>query len=302
MIKSQSTNSLLNPYRGRFAPSPSGDLHFGSLVAALGSYLDAHANQGKWLVRIEDIDPPREVAGATQSILTTLESFGLHWDEEVVYQSHRHDFYQHHLNKLIEHGDCYSCDCTRKMIMAGGGLYQGTCSNKSLEALDLPHSLRFKNTNGVNQFNDRLLGGVNVDDHFANEDFILKRKDGFYAYQLVVVLDDIDQQINNVVRGSDLLEVTTRQITLLNHFMASSIDYLHLPLAITNSGLKLSKQNHAKALDLAKRKSLLIQTLDFLGQSTDIDYHDLSIEELLILAIAQWDITTIPQHAKVILA
>jgi len=302
MNKSVITHSSNTPYRGRFAPSPSGDLHFGSLIAALGSYLDARNNQGKWIVRIEDIDPPREVIGASESILTTLETFGLHWDGDVVYQSNRHDFYQHHLNELINNGDCYGCDCTRKMIMAGGGLYQGTCCDKPKGSLHSPYSLRFKNNHGVNQFNDRLLGNINVDDHFANEDFILKRKDGLYAYQLVVVLDDIEQQINNVVRGSDLLEVTTRQITLLNHFMASSIDYLHLPLAITNSGLKLSKQNYAKALDLTKRKSLLIQALDFLGQPTHIDYQDLSIDELLILATAQWDIATIPQHPKVILS
>lgn len=287
-----------NNYRGRFAPSPSGDLHFGSLVAALGSYLDARAHKGKWLVRIEDIDPPREVAGASQSILTTLESFSLHWDDEVVYQSKRHDFYQHRLSELIQHGDCYGCDCTRKMIMVAGGLYQGTCSNKNIDSLNAPHSLRFKNLSGVSQFNDRLLGDINVDDNFANEDFILKRKDGLYAYQLVVVLDDIDQQINHVVRGSDLLEVTTRQITLLNHLSAPNINYLHLPLAITDSGLKLSKQNHAKALDLKQRQSLLISALKFLGQTTPIDYQDLSIEQLLTASIANWNVSNIPKKAQ----
>ena len=292
-----SSNSTEN-YLGRFAPSPSGDLHFGSLVAALGSYLDARAHNGKWLIRIEDIDPPREVVGASQSILTTLESFGLHWDDEIVYQSQRHDFYQHHLNELIKHGDCYACDCTRKMIMAGGGLYQGTCHNKTIDNPNTPHSLRFKNSQGVNQFNDRLLGVINVDDTFANEDFILKRKDGLYAYQLVVVLDDIDQQINHVVRGSDLLEVTTRQITLLNHLSASSISYLHLPLAITDSGLKLSKQNHAQALDLNQRKSLLIHALKFLGQTIFIEYQDLSIEQLLSKATLHWNVASIPKQAQ----
>jgi len=287
-----------NSYIGRFAPSPSGDLHFGSLVAALGSYLDARSHNGKWLIRIEDIDPPREVVGASQSILNTLESFGLHWDDEVVYQSQRHDFYQHHLNELMAQGDCYSCDCTRKMIMAGGGLYQGTCSDKTIDNVSSPHSLRFKNSHGVDQFNDRLLGRIKVDDTFANEDFILKRKDGLYAYQLVVVLDDIDQQINHVVRGSDLLEVTTRQITLLNHLSTLSIDYLHLPLAITNSGLKLSKQNHAKALDLTQRKALLIHALKFLGQITPSDYQELSIEQLLSKAVAQWNIFDIPKQAQ----
>ncbi len=297
---SNNTYSKIKPYRGRFAPSPSGELHFGSLVAALGSYLDAHAHKGKWLVRIEDIDPPREVIGASKSILSTLESFGLCWDDEIVYQSNRHDFYQHHLNELIENGDCYGCDCTRKMIMAGGGLYQSTCSDKSIEQLSSPYSLRFKNINGVSEFTDRLLGNINVDDTFANEDFILKRKDGLYAYQLVVVLDDIDQQINHVVRGSDLLEVTTRQMTLLNRLSAPTIDYLHLPLAVTSSGLKLSKQNHAKALDLTQRKLLILQALDFLGQVIRSDYLDMSLEQLLKHAVVHWNINTIPQQSQIL--
>jgi len=296
------TMNPLNPnpiYRGRFAPSPSGDLHFGSLVAALGSYLDARAHQGQWLVRIEDIDPPREVSGASQSILNTLELFGLHCDSEVVYQSQRHDFYQHHLNALISNGDCYGCDCTRKMIMNGGGLYQGSCRHKHANTLSQPHSLRFKNQQGVSQFDDRLLGNISVDQTFANEDFILKRKDGLYAYQLVVVLDDVDQHISHVVRGSDLLEVTTRQLTLLNHLSSTPIDYLHLPLATASNGLKLSKQNHAKALDIDQRKSLLLQALAFLGQPANSDYRDLSIEQLLVTAANNWTITNIPKQPQI---
>ncbi|OIQ48535.1 MAG: tRNA glutamyl-Q(34) synthetase GluQRS, partial [Gammaproteobacteria bacterium MedPE] len=193
----------MTQYRGRFAPSPSGDLHFGSLVAALGSYLDAKANNGQWLVRMEDIDPPREVAGASDSILRTLEAFGLHWDGDIAYQSQRHEFYQHHLEQLIADGFCYGCDCTRKMIMSGGGLYQGTCQHKANGKLTTPHSLRFVNNHGVSGFDDRLLGRIEVGEDFANEDFILKRKDGLYAYQLVVVLDDMEQGITDVVRGSD---------------------------------------------------------------------------------------------------
>ena len=183
--------------------------------------------------------------------------------------------------------------------MAGGGLYQSTCSDKSIEQLSSPHSLRFKNLNGVSEFTDRLLGTISVDDTFVNEDFILKRKDGLYAYQLVVVLDDIDQQINHVVRGSDLLEVTTRQITLLNHLSAPMIDYLHLPLAVTSSGLKLSKQNHAKVLDLTQRKLLILQALDFLGQVTRPDYLDMSLEQLLKHAVVHWNINTIPQQSQI---
>ncbi|MGB0898053.1 MAG: tRNA glutamyl-Q(34) synthetase GluQRS [Psychrobium sp.] len=289
----------MTQYRGRFAPSPSGDLHFGSLVAALGSYLDAKANKGQWLVRMEDIDPPREVAGASDSILRTLEAFGLYWDGDVAYQSQRHDFYQHHLEQLVANGFCYGCDCTRKMIMSGGGLYQGTCQHKANDKLTAPHSLRFVNNYGVRAFSDRLLGNIEVDKDFANEDFILKRKDGLYAYQLVVVLDDMEQGITDIVRGSDLLEVTTRQLTLLNHLNAAPINYLHLPLAITDNGLKLSKQNHATALDLTARRQLLTQALQFLGQTVCPDYQDLSIEQLLNNAVEQWNINKIPKTAQV---
>ena len=289
----------MTQYRGRFAPSPSGDLHFGSLVAALGSYLDAKANNGQWLVRMEDIDPPREVAGASDSILRTLEAFGLHWDGDIAYQSQRHEFYQHHLEQLIADGFCYGCDCTRKMIMSGGGLYQGTCQHKANGKLTTPHSLRFVNHHGVSGFDDRLLGRIEVGEDFANEDFILKRKDGLYAYQLVVVLDDMEQGITDVVRGSDLLEVTTRQLTLLNHLNTAPINYLHLPLAITDNGLKLSKQNHAKALDLTARKQLLVQALQFLGQSSCANYQDLSIEQLLDSATMRWNVNKIPKAAQV---
>ncbi len=289
-----------NSYRGRFAPSPSGDLHFGSLVAALGSYLDARHHNGTWLVRIEDIDPPREVAGASSAILNTLEQFGLCWDEPVVYQSQRHDFYQSELDKLIAQGVCYGCDCTRKMIMNGGGLYLGNCLNKDPDSLKTPHSLRFLNQHGIAKFEDRLLGTTTVNNDFANEDFILKRKDGLFAYQLVVVLDDIEQQITDIVRGSDLLEVTTRQMTLYQHLAVPFARYLHLPLAVTENGLKLSKQNHAKALNLDDRKELLIQALAFLGQHNSSQYQDFTIEQLLEYASKHWSIKDIPKQAQLI--
>ena len=282
-------------YRGRFAPSPSGALHFGSLIAALGSFLDASHHQGQWLVRIEDIDPPREVSGASVAILKTLEQFGLYWDENISYQSQRHEFYQHHLDLIINKNDAYHCDCTRKMIMQGGGLYQGHCANqKSL--ISAPYSTRLKNTLGINHFDDRLLGLVSVSSDFANEDFILKRKDGLFAYQLVVVLDDIDQQITDIVRGCDLLEVTTRQMTLYQYLNINFVRYLHLPLAVTANGLKLSKQNHAQALAPENTKQLLIAALKFLGQKFSLQYQDFTIEELLKSAINNWQINKISQQ------
>ena len=279
-------------YRGRFAPSPSGDLHFGSLIAALGSYLDAKSNQGQWLLRIEDIDPPREVPGASHAIINTLEQFGLQWDGPIVYQSQRHEFYQHQLDLILNKHRAYGCDCTRKMIMQAGGLYLGQCAHKT--QLSTPHSARFANSNGISQFIDRLQGTTEVSCDFATEDFILKRKDGLFAYQLVVVLDDIEQQITDVVRGCDLLEVTSRQLTLLQYLEASPIRYLHLPLAINAQGLKLSKQNHAMALDLKKPKQQLIKALAFLGQTIHEQYQDYTIEQLLISATNNWQISQIP--------
>ncbi|PKF57754.1 tRNA glutamyl-Q(34) synthetase GluQRS [Alteromonadales bacterium alter-6D02] len=288
------------PYRGRFAPSPSGDLHFGSLVAALGSYLDARAHQGQWLVRMEDIDPPREVAGASVSILNTLEQFGLCWDEPVVYQSQRHEFYRDSLASISANHACYGCDCTRKMIMQGGGLYQSHCVDKAVESLANPHSIRFNNQQGLDHFDDRLHGRVTVAQDFAQEDFILKRKDGLYAYQLVVVLDDIDQKITDIVRGSDLLEVTTRQMTLYQYLEQPFARYLHLPLAVTDNGLKLSKQNHAKALDLQNKRGLLIDALSFLGQKVTHEYQDFTIEQLLEFAAKNWSLKTMSKQAQII--
>jgi len=287
-------------YRGRFAPSPSGELHFGSLVAALGSYLDARHHHGQWFVRIEDIDPPREVAGASDAILNTLEQFGLLWDDEVVYQSQRHELYREQLEKLIAQGFCFGCDCTRKMIMQAGGLYQGHCRSKPMQQLTHPHSLRLRNQQGISQFEDRLLGAVSVGNDFAKEDFILKRKDGLYAYQLVVVLDDIDQGITDVVRGSDLLEVTTRQMSLYQQLSQPLARYLHLPLAITQSGQKLSKQNHAKALNLDERRTLLLEALSFLGQNISPQYQDFTLEQLLEYASKHWCINDIPKQAQLI--
>ena len=279
-------------YRGRFAPSPSGDLHFGSLVAALGSFLDARHHHGQWLVRIEDIDPPREVAGATKSILTTLECFGLNWDLDITYQSQRHQFYQDKLNSIIKGNRAYGCDCTRKMIMQSGGLYQGHClSNNNVSD---PHSIRFKNLSGIVEFNDRLQGLTQVGNAFANEDFILKRKDGLFAYQLVVVLDDIEQNITDIVRGCDLLEVSTRQMTLYQYFNHSPVRYLHLPLIVNDAGLKLSKQNYAKALDLTQVKATLLLALDYLGQEVSLQHQDYSVEALLIEAAKNWNISQIP--------
>ncbi len=279
-------------YTGRFAPSPSGQLHFGSLLAALGSYLQAKAHNGQWLVRIEDLDPPREVPGAADDILRTLEAYGLCWDGEVMYQSQRHDAYRATLDQLDQAGLLYACRCTRKQIQAAGGFYPGTC-----QSLALPwpgNALRLHTTSPVTHFQDSHFGRIQIPEALAAEDFIVLRKDGLFAYNLAVVVDDIEQGITEVVRGADLIEPTGRQQYLYACLEQSLPGYLHLPLAVTDNGLKLSKQNHAPALPLDSPQPALFQALDFLGQQPPQALLQATTEELLQWAVANWQVEKIP--------
>jgi len=278
-------------YRGRFAPSPSGPLHFGSLVAALASYLDAKTHQGSWLVRMEDIDTPRVVQGADSAILTALEKFGLHWDEKVEYQSQRHTLYQDTLAQLKP--DLYACNCTRKMIKQAGGLYQGHCKSLALDFND--HAIRLTQTHPVYQFTDLLQGQVNVPHDLADEDYIVKRRDGLFAYQLVVVVDDIEQKISRVVRGADLLEPTARQISLFKQLGHTVPEYAHVPLAVTEPGFKLSKQNHAPAINIDDPIPELLRALSFLGLDVTDDMKLSNVEEVLTWASTQFSLAAIPQ-------
>ena len=278
-------------YRGRFAPSPSGPLHFGSLVAALASYLDAKTHQGSWLVRMEDIDTPRVVQGADSAILTALEKFGLHWDEKVEYQSQRHTMYQDTLAQLKP--DLYACNCTRKMIKQAGGLYQGHCKSLALDFND--HAVRLTQTHPVYQFTDLLQGQVNVPHDLAEEDYIVKRRDGLFAYQLVVVVDDIEQKISRVVRGADLLEPTARQISLFKQLGHTVPEYAHVPLAVTEPGFKLSKQNHAPAINIDDPIPELLRALSFLGLDVTDDMKLSNVEEVLTWASTQFSFAAIPQ-------
>jgi glutamyl-Q tRNA(Asp) synthetase len=251
-------------YTGRFAPSPSGELHFGSLIAALGSYLQARAKNGIWHVRIEDIDPPREVPGAADTILRQLERYGLHWDGEVLWQSQRHEAYREHLAWLHEQGLCYYCTCTRARIHAVGGIYDGHCRDLRLPAQDA--ALRIRQTRPVLEFYDQLRGTLVADEPVAREDFIIHRRDGLFAYNLAVVVDDRFQGVSEIVRGADLIEPTVRQISLYQHFGWQAPDYLHLPLALNAEGNKLSKQNHAPALPEGDPRPEIIRALMFLNQ------------------------------------
>ena len=273
-------------YIGRFAPSPSGELHFGSLIAALGSYLQARAQNGIWRVRIEDIDPPREVPGAAETILRQLDHYGLHWDGEVLWQSKRHEAYRERLAWLREQGLCYYCTCTRARIHAIGGLYDGHCRDLRLGAENA--ALRLRQTRPVLEFYDQLRGTIVADEPLAREDFIIHRRDGLFAYNLAVVVDDHFQGVSEIVRGADLIEPTVRQISLYQHFGWQAPDYIHLPLALNAQGNKLSKQNHAPALSTGDPRPEIVRALTFLNQDVIQEWQTLSIEDLLKYAVANW--------------
>ncbi|WON77891.1 tRNA glutamyl-Q(34) synthetase GluQRS [Serratia sp. UGAL515B_01] len=284
-------------YVGRFAPSPSGDLHFGSLIAALGSYLQARAQGGQWLVRIEDIDPPREVAGAAARILSTLEHYGLYWDDEVLYQSQRHDAYRATLDWLQQQDRSYYCCCTRSRIQQIGGTYDGHCRNLQLESQGA--AMRLRQSNPVYVFHDRLQGELQADRALAQEDFIIRRRDGLFAYNLAVVIDDDFQGVTEIVRGADLIEPTVRQIALYRQLQARVPEYVHLPLALGCNGLKLSKQNHAPALPLSDPRPVLIEALAFLHQPLPECWQDLDLSLLLSWAVKHWRLENVPRQQAI---
>ncbi|MEZ9739164.1 tRNA glutamyl-Q(34) synthetase GluQRS [Vibrio splendidus] len=284
-------------YIGRFAPSPSGPLHFGSLVAALGSYFQAKSNQGQWLVRMEDLDPPREMAGAADLILKTLEAYHLFWDGKVVYQSQRHDLYQAQIVQWVADKQAYYCQCTRKQIKSLGGFYNGHCRNAGL--IDSgEQAVRLCMDFPVESFDDVRHGTIQIPKALAEEDFIIKRRDGLFAYNLAVVLDDIEQGITEVVRGADLIEPTGRQISLYKTLKQKTVSYLHLPLATDGLGNKLSKQNHATAIDLDNPKPTLLDAMRFLGCDIPHALYEASMDEILLWGTQQWNVSQLPDSLQ----
>lgn len=290
-------------YIGRFAPSPTGLLHIGSLLTAVASYADARAHQGKWLVRIEDLDPPREMPGAAADILRTLEAFGFEWNGEVAYQGRRYDLYQDTLDRLQAAGLVYPCYCSRKDWQAAatqgadGFVYNGRCRNPQQRpnTQNKMPAWRIQVPNRVIGFSDGIVGQYAQNLAHDIGDFVLLRADGYWAYQLAVVADDADQGITHIVRGQDLLVSTPRQIYLQQCLGAPTPSYAHLPLLTNNQGQKWSKQTLAPALDLNQKEQLLRQVLTYLNLPDAPAVN--RPQELLDWAVAHWQMDKIPKSS-----
>ena len=279
-------------YVGRFAPSPTGPLHFGSLLTAVATYCDTRRQNGRWLVRIEDTDIPRIYPGSEAHILRCIDAFGFQPDAEIIFQKDRLDIYQTVLEQLHQQDLVYACQCTRKML-GSNHIYQDTCRN-----LKLPfdhQAIRLKVEDVQVCFEDRLQG--QHCSHLKSDlgDFVLKRRDGIINYQLAVVVDDYLQGVTHVVRGADLLDNTERQIYLGGLLGYPRLNYMHLPLAMNNQGQKLSKQNLAQALDVNQAPQLLQQAMHALRQPhVDLDHPKV----MLAQAIEQWDVNLIPHQIE----
>jgi len=286
-------------YRGRFAPSPTGDLHFGSLLAATASYLQARKNNGEWWLRIEDIDPPREVEGASKNIIQTLRNYGFIWDE-LSYQSERLDIYSIYINKLLDNRQAYYCGCSRKEInkhnkttAQPSTLYPGTCRN-GLNG-KAARSIRIKISNSSVTINDALQGKLTLDLNKSTGDFIIKRADGLISYQLAVAIDDSLQNMTQVVRGFDLHESSFCQRYICQELGLNSPDYAHVPIAVNKQGQKLCKQTAAKSIATEAPQSALWLALNCLGQQPPEQLKSTSLKQLWQWGISNWNMQNIPK-------
>lgn len=284
-----------NRYIGRFAPSPSGPLHMGSLLCALASYCEARHHQGQWLVRIEDIDPPREEFGASKHILRTLEAHELTWDGEVHYQSQRSDAYRDALASINTQGLSYRCTCSRKRIHANEGIYDGHCRSLTPSAsqpaairLNLDKAAEAKGIDPCITIHDDFQV-ARTDDVRRHGDFIVHRKDGLFAYHLAVVVDDMDQGITHCVRGADLYPCCASQQFLTQLLGGTPLHYAHIPVLSSEAGKKLSKQHHAAPIDHARVNSNLYHALRYLQQTPPPELADASATEILAWATAHWN-------------
>jgi len=284
-------------YRGRFAPSPTGDLHIGSLIAAVGSYLIAKSQQGEWWLRIEDIDPPREISGATDHILRTLDAFGFEW-ENLSFQHARQDIYQHALETLHQHGLVYPCICSRKTLAENHPVqrvYPGLCRHRT-GPIAGPVAWRVRCPDRELQLQDGLQG--NLQYHLAKDigDFIVKRADGLFSYQLAVAVDDAAQGMTDVVRGADLLDSTPRQIHIQQLLNLTPPRYLHLPVIVNSMGQKLSKQTHAPPLDANQPIPQLWSALHLLGQNPPTELQSGALASIWDWAFNHWNPALLPQQ------
>lgn len=300
-------NQSLGPVVGRFAPSPTGPLHFGTLLAALGSYLLAKRSGGNWLLRIEDLDPPRVIPGAAETMIRLLETLGFEWDGAIVYQGQRFERYRQVLQQLRAQGRVFDCNCSRREILASaphpgedGPIYPGTCRN-GIRGNRSECAVRLRVNNETVSFYDGVLGGQQQNLETDVGDFVLHRVDGLFAYQLAVVVDDIDAGVTQVVRGADLLSSTPRQIYLYRCLGAAVPEYFHLPLAIGKDGKKLSKRHGDFGLVTAENgANMLWQALEFLGQSPAKDLLSLSSRELLCWGLQNFNPASIPSEDRII--
>ena len=280
------TDSNIPQYRGRFAPSPTGPLHAGSLVAALASFLDARHKGGSWALRIDDLDPPRHVDGSIELIIATLQAHGLEWDGPVTYQSLESDRYERALSQLDQSGWLFRCRCTRATLSTQGTCGQD-CASRELTADD-PHSLRVRfDTEHLHEFDDRFLGPQLLDGAAIPNDFIVKRRDGLYAYQLAAAVGDAQPQFNSIVRGADLLDSTHRQRWLQRELGLEPPHYAHVPVVTDVRGNKLSKQTGAAALEIAFAEQNLRSALSHLNQAPPPESAR-SVADILEHAIERW--------------
>ncbi|MFC4700892.1 tRNA glutamyl-Q(34) synthetase GluQRS [Glaciecola siphonariae] len=317
-------NDTNRPYIGRFAPSPSGPLHFGSLVCALASFLHARQASGTWLIRIEDIDTPRIDSAFSPIIIESLAAHGMHCDDVypnladagacepdentkhkangcIVYQSERHHLYQDTLNTLAASNSIYGCACSRKDIRSRASYYDQHCRDLGLSFEQ--HAVRWKNPCINSSFEDLHFGHLTVDPRMANEDPVLKRADGIYAYHLAVVADDIAQGVTHIVRGADLIDTTVLHIEMFKALGAQPPTYLHIPVAVSEAGQKLSKQHHAPAIDASRASDNLKSALMFLGMSTE-QLSPISntsdVSKIVSWAIDNWRPNMLPKQTEIL--
>jgi glutamyl-Q tRNA(Asp) synthetase len=282
-------------YRGRFAPSPTGAVHYGTLIAAVGSYLQARKNQGKWFLRIDDIDVTRKVEGADIGIIKTLETFGFQWDGEIIYQSSQTSHYQSALDQLISKSLVYPCLCSRKQLAESNtDIYPGTCRNRQLPEKN-EHSLRVLAKDVNIEFEDAVMGWQSQNIKQQCGDFIIRRRDGLFAYQLAIVIDDARQNITEVVRGADLLDSTPRQIYLQQLLELPTPRYCHLPLAVDAAGNKISKSEGGMEVNIKNKERLLVSVLEYLGQQPPDALFKSNINDIWEWAIKHWQIDLVPR-------